>query len=126
MSKVSIVVPFFNCSYIDHALDSLTKQTYTNIEIIVVNDGSTKHTDKILPYLDKIIYIIKENGGTASALNVGIQQATGDYICWLSSDDIYDHHKIAIQLESMKTHNAFLVTQITTPSIIEDESLVRL
>ncbi|GMG76894.1 glycosyltransferase [Priestia aryabhattai] len=107
MSKVSIVVPFFNCSYIDHALDSITKQTYTNIETIVVNDGSTKHTDKILPYLDKITYVSKENGGTASALNTGIQQATGDYICWLSSDDIYDPQKIAIQLESMKTHNAF-------------------
>ncbi|MCM3186884.1 glycosyltransferase [Priestia megaterium] len=105
MSKVSIIVPFFNCPYINHALDSLIKQTYTNIEIIVVNDGSTQHTDKIPPYLDKISYITKENGGTASALNRGIQQATGDYICWLSSDDIYDYQKIAIQLESMQTNN---------------------
>jgi len=106
MSKVSIVVPFYNCPYINQALDSLVNQTYKDIEIIVVNDGSTQHSEKIIPYLDKIKYITKENGGTASALNLGIQHATGDYFCWLSSDDIYYHEKIEVQLTFMKEKNA--------------------
>ncbi|WP_328097470.1 glycosyltransferase family A protein [Peribacillus frigoritolerans] len=79
---MSIIVSFFNCPYIDEALESLMNQTYKNIEIIVVNDGSTIYSDKIIPYLDKIIYIEKGNGGTACALNMGIRNATGDYLCW--------------------------------------------
>src|SRR6478609_1107462 len=106
MLKVSVIVPFFNCPFISHALDSLLNQTYNDIEIIVINDGSTQYKEKIIPYLDKIIYTEKENGGTASALNVGIKLATGDYICWLSSDDIYYPQKIALQLEFMIINNA--------------------
>ncbi|OVE34521.1 glycosyl transferase family 2 [Priestia aryabhattai] len=107
MLKVSVIVPFFNCPFIADALDSLLNQTYNNIEIIVINDGSTQYKEKIIPYLDKIIYIEKENGGTASALNLGIRLATGDYICWLSSDDIFFSKKIALQLEFMKINNSF-------------------
>nr|WP_280157799.1 glycosyltransferase family 2 protein [Priestia aryabhattai]MDH3135502.1 glycosyltransferase family 2 protein [Priestia aryabhattai] len=106
MSQVSIIVPFYNCPYINQALDSLLSQTYKNIEIIVVNDGSTHYSEKIIPYLDKIKYIEKENGGTATALNKGIQHATGDYFCWLSSDDIYSPEKIEIQLAFMKEQKA--------------------
>lgn len=106
MSKVSIVVPFYNCPYIDEALESLMNQTYSNIEIIVVNDGSTKYSDKITPYLDKIIYIEKGNGGTASALNMGIKNATGDYFCWLSSDDIFYPEKTEVQLDFMNKNQA--------------------
>lgn len=106
MSKVSIIVPFYNCSYIDQALKSLVNQTYENIEIIVVNDGSTQHVEKLNPFLGKIKYIEKENGGTASALNTGIKNATGDYFCWLSSDDIFYPEKTNIQLAFMKEKNA--------------------
>ncbi len=106
MSKVSIIVPFYNCPYINQALDSLVNQTYKNIEIIVVNDGSKQYSEKITPYLNKIKYIEKENGGTASALNVGIQHSTGEYICWLSSDDIFYHEKTEVQLAFMKNKNA--------------------
>ena len=104
--KVSIVIPFFNCAYIDQAIESALNQSYTDIEVIVVNDGSTKHTDKIKPYLNKIRYIEKTNGGTASALNTGIRKATGDYFTWLSSDDIYCPGKVAKQLFFMRKENA--------------------
>lgn len=107
MSKVSIVVPFYNCQYINQALDSLVNQTYKDIEIIVVNDGSTLYSEKIIPYLDKIKYIEKENGGTASALNMGIKNATGHYICWLSSDDMFYPEKTEVQLDFMKQNNSF-------------------
>ena len=106
MEKVSVVVPFYNCPYINQALESLVNQTYKDIEIIVVNDGSTQHSEKIIPYLDKIKYIQKENGGTASALNMGIEHATGNYFCWLSSDDIYYPEKTEVQLAFMKEHKA--------------------
>ncbi|OLO26735.1 glycosyl transferase family 2 [Priestia megaterium] len=106
MEKVSVVVPFYNCPYINQALESLVNQTYKDIEIIVVNDGSTQHSEKIIPYLGKIKYIQKENGGTASALNMGIEHATGDYFCWLSSDDIYYPEKTEVQLAFMKEHKA--------------------
>ncbi|MED4003639.1 glycosyltransferase [Priestia aryabhattai] len=106
MEKVSIIVPFYNCPYIDQALESLVKQTYKNIEIIVVDDGSTLHLEKITPYLNQINYIKKENGGTATALNTGIIQATGTYFCWLSSDDIYDRKRIALQLKFMEIKQA--------------------
>jgi len=104
--KVSVIVPFYNCAYIDQALDSLLKQTYSNVEIIVVNDGATEHSDRISPYLHRIIYIEKENGGTASALNVGLRRASGEYICWLSSDDVYPANKIEDQLTFMLKENA--------------------
>jgi glycosyltransferase involved in cell wall biosynthesis len=105
LNKVSIIIPFYNCSYIDKAIESALNQTYKNIEVLVVDDGSTLYKEKVIPYLDKIKYIEKRNGGTASALNVGIQHATGDYFSWLSSDDIYLPHKIDNQVRFMNDNN---------------------
>ncbi|WP_226534551.1 glycosyltransferase family 2 protein [Fictibacillus halophilus] len=106
MEKVSIIIPFFNCSYIGLAIESALNQTYQNIEVIVVDDGSTLYNEKVTPYLSRIKYIRKSNGGTASALNFGIENATGDYFAWLSSDDLFHPFKIEKQLHYMKTVNA--------------------
>lgn len=106
MEKVSIIIPFYNCPYVDQAIESALQQTYPNIEIIIVNDGSTQYTDKVKKYSEKIKYIEKENGGTATALNLGIKHATGDYFSWLSSDDIYHPEKIAKQLSFMRETQA--------------------
>ncbi|MFE0565564.1 glycosyltransferase [Priestia megaterium] len=106
MDKVSIVIPFYNCPYIEHSIESAIQQTYENVEVIVVNDGSTKHVEKIKPYMNQIKYIEKANGGTGSALNAGIRNASGNYFCWLSSDDIFYFDKVKIQLERMKQFNA--------------------
>jgi len=100
--KVSIVIPFYNCSYVDRAIMSALKQTYRNIEIIVVDDGSTMHVEKLRPFMEKILYIRKENGGTATALNEGIKHASGAYFVWLSSDDQLDSSKVEVQLNFMK------------------------
>ncbi|WP_246294563.1 glycosyltransferase [Paenibacillus planticolens] len=105
-SKVSIVIPFYNCAYVTEAIESALSQTYPNIEIIVVNDGSTRHMEKIVPYMNRIVYVEKENGGTASALNVGIRKATGDYFAWLSSDDRFEPNKVARQLAFMQEKGA--------------------
>lgn len=98
--KVSIVIPVFNGEkYIKEAIDSALAQTYKNIEIIVVNDGSTDRTKEIaLSYGDKIKYFYKENGGQSSALNMGIEKMTGEYFSWLSHDDVYYPQKIQEQI----------------------------
>jgi glycosyltransferase involved in cell wall biosynthesis len=106
--KVSIIIPFYNCPYVDQAIQSARSQSYSNIEIIVVDDGSTAHRQLIIPYLDSIRYYYKSNGGTASALNYGISQATGQYFAWLSSDDIYMPDKIERQLQFMLAHHALI------------------
>lgn len=106
MEKVSIIIPFYNCVYIDQAIQSALAQSYENIEVIVVNDGSTKYEEKIKPFLSRIKYYWKSNGGTASALNAGIKAASGEYFCWLSSDDTYEPNKVAKQIEFMKSQHA--------------------
>ncbi|WP_342489231.1 glycosyltransferase [Cytobacillus sp. FSL W7-1323] len=104
MDKVSVVIPFYNCRYIGEAIESLLAQTYGNIEIIVIDDGSTLHLDKLEPYKKQVTYVRKENGGTATALNAGIQIATGKYFCWLSADDSYKPTKIEKQVKYMETY----------------------
>ncbi|MCM3197152.1 glycosyltransferase [Priestia megaterium] len=99
--KVSIIIPFYNCAYVDQAIQSALDQTYQNIEIIVVDDGSTMFTEKIDPFRERIVYLKKENGGTATALNHGIRAAKGEYIAWLSSDDYFLPQKISQQISFM-------------------------
>ncbi len=105
--KVTIVIPFYNCPYVDQAIESALNQSYPNVEVIVVNDGSTQYVEKILPYLERIRYLEKPNGGTASALNMGIRNASGDYFSWLSSDDLYHREKTAKQLAFMQENDAY-------------------
>ncbi len=106
LPKVSVVIPFYNCPYVGLALESVLYQTYPNIEIIVVDDGSTAMVDLLKPYLPYIRYIRKPNGGTASALNAGIKQAAGEYIAWLSADDLFYATKIARQMTFMLKRKA--------------------
>lgn len=99
---VSIIIPVYNGSnYICEAIDSALAQTYENIEIIVVNDGSSdggKTEELILSYGGKVRYISKPNGGVSSALNEGIRQMRGEYFSWLSHDDKYAPEKIERQV----------------------------
>lgn len=103
--KVSIVIPVYNGSnYLADAIDSALAQTYKNLEVIVVNDGSSDNgaTRKVAErYIGRIRYFEKSNGGVASALNFGIAQMKGDYFSWLSHDDLYSPQKIEIQMKSL-------------------------
>ncbi|UHA74493.1 glycosyltransferase [Paenibacillus sp. 481] len=105
---VSIIIPFYNDPFIEQALSSAVQQNYPNIEIVVVDDGSTMHVDKMAPYRDRIHYLGKANGGTASALNHGIKHSAGQYVVWLSSDDLFYPHKITNQLHHMLERNALI------------------
>ena len=104
--KVSIIIPVYNGSnYLKEAIDSAIAQTYKNIEIIVVNDGSNDDgaTEEIAKsYGNKIRYFKKENGGVATALNLGIKKMTGEYFSWLSHDDVYYPEKVEKQISVTK------------------------
>ena len=103
---VSIIIPVYNgANYMREAIDSALIQTYDNCEVLVINDGSTDNneTERIaLSYGERIRYYTKENGGVATALNLGIEKMRGDYFSWLSHDDIYLPDKIAKQILSVK------------------------
>ncbi|MCM3339053.1 glycosyltransferase [Paenibacillus sp. MER TA 81-3] len=105
---VTIIIPFYNDLFVGQALHSALQQTYPQFEIIVVDDGSTQYAERIRPYMDRVHYLGKANGGTASALNHGIKYASGEYIAWLSSDDLFYPDKLVKQLEYMMTWNAYI------------------
>ena len=90
--KVSVVVPIYNVErYLQRCLDSILNQTYSNIEIILVNDGSTDTCPVICNTFKKAhtdtIYVEKENGGLVSAWMAGLEFVSGEYICFVDSDD---------------------------------------
>ena len=90
--KITVIVPVYNVeNYLEKCLDSLINQTYKNLEIIVINDGSTDNSGTICQeYAQKdnrIVYIEKENGGLSEARNVGLDKMTGSYVTFIDSDD---------------------------------------
>ena len=99
--KVSVIIPVYNYEkYIKESVDSCLSQTYKNLEIIVVDDGSTDSTPQILnDYGTQIIYVQQKNMGAAVALNNGIKMSTGELVCWLSADDVFLPDKIRLQVE---------------------------
>ena len=114
-SKVSIIVPVYNVEqYIERCLNSIVSQTYANLEIILVDDGSTDSSGNICKkYSEKdkrIKYIYQENKGLSGARNAGIDNSTGDYLCFIDSDDwverdylmsamkIFDNDKVDIAI----------------------------
>jgi hypothetical protein len=107
--KVSIVIPAYNASnYLEESINSALEQTYQNIEVIVINDGSNDNgkTSKIAQrYKSRIKYYGKENGGSSSALNYGIREMTGEWFSWLSHDDLYAPNKIEKQVELISSIN---------------------
>jgi glycosyltransferase involved in cell wall biosynthesis len=101
--KVTIVIPVYNGGdYFELALQSALAQTYQNVEIVVVNDGSTDggKTDAVAKkYLPKIKYIHQQNKGVGGALNAALQAMSGDFFAWLSHDDLFVPEKIAAQID---------------------------
>ncbi len=105
--NVSIIIPVFNGSnFLKEAIDSALGQTYSNLEIIVVNDGSTdngKSEEIALSYGNRIRYLSKTNGGVSSALNFALENSTGEWFSWLSHDDLYYPEKIEKQIAFLNT-----------------------
>ena len=95
MEKISIIVPVYNVElYLEKCIESIINQTYTNIEIILVDDGATDSSGNICDLYSKkdsrIKVIHKRNGGLSDARNVGIEKAVGQYLMFVDSDDYID------------------------------------
>lgn len=88
---VSVIIPLYNCDrYIEEAITSIFNQTYPNYEIVIVDDGSTDNSRKVLePYCDRIRYIYQENQGVSTARNHAIKEAKGELVAFLDADDFF-------------------------------------
>ena len=97
--KISVIVPTYNRAYqLKETLCSVLTQTYQDFELIVVDDGSIDDTSKVVQEFPRVKYLaLKENYGVSIARNEGLASAKGKYICFLDSDDLWDHKKLKIQ-----------------------------
>lgn len=109
MDLVSVVMPVYNCEdFLDETIKSVLKQSYTNWELIIVDDGSTDNSEMIIKsYLsEKIKYFkLDENSGAALARNKAIEEASGTYIAFLDSDDLWHRYKLEKQINFMIKNN---------------------
>lgn len=103
---VSVVIPAYNSErWIEETLKSVLNQTYPNIEVIVVDDGSTDNTFSIVDkFKNRVKYLQKKNGGSASARNMGIRKSVGEWIALLDADDLWITDKIQTQMDYLKNH----------------------
>ena len=133
MPKVSVIVPIYNVEkYLEKCLDSLVNQTLKDIEIILVNDGSTDNSGQIAKkyankYKDKIIYLEKENGGLSDARNYGLEYAKGDYISFVDSDDYISKNLYSELVKYMEKDYdmikfGILIVDLKNNKIIENKS----
>ncbi len=111
MKKVSVIVPVYNTEkYLKECLNSILSQSYSDFEIIVVNDGSTDNSFSIISEFSKndnrIKVVDKPNGGLSSARNEGLKIATGDYIMFVDSDDTILKDALKIAVKSIEKSNA--------------------
>ena len=109
--KITVIVPVYNVEhYLSKCLDSILKQTYQNLEIIVVNDGSTDNSGGICQeYAQKdnrIVYIEKENGGLSDARNTGLDRMTGSYVTFVDSDDWIEQDYVEVLYNKLTEHQA--------------------
>lgn len=122
--KISIIIPVYNVeNYLKQCVDSVVKQTYKNLEIILVNDGSTDNSGKICDEYtlkdSRIKVIHKENGGISSARNVAIDIAEGKYITFVDSDDDVEPDYIAYLYNILKVFNCKM--SVCSHNIIKNE-----
>ena len=114
MRKVSIIIPVYNAEkYLSECINSIIYQSYNNLEIILVNDGSTDNSIYICrQYANKdnrIIVIDSDNYGVSYARNIGIERATGKYIVFIDSDDMIEKDYIGILVTEMEEKNLDMV-----------------
>jgi glycosyltransferase involved in cell wall biosynthesis len=102
MAKVSLVIPTFNCAqYIATAVESALAQTYKDIEVIIVDDGSKDNTHEIIKDYENaglLKYIFQENKGLPGARNTGILKSTGEFLAFLDADDELDRRMVSMCL----------------------------
>ena len=109
--KISVIIPAYNIAeYLPRCLDSIIDQTYKNLEIIVISDGSTDKTNDIIKEYEKkdsrIVAVLKENSGVSDTRNKGLDIATGDYIGFVDGDDYIEPEMYEVLLNNALENNA--------------------
>jgi glycosyltransferase involved in cell wall biosynthesis len=106
LPNVSVIIPTYNrASMVIEAVESVLNQTYKDIELIVVDDGSTDNTEDVLrPYFGRITYIKQENRGNAAARNMGLKEAKGELIAFNDSDDLWVEDKLEKEVRYLEEH----------------------
>ena len=112
--KVSVIVPVYNVNqYLEECVNSIIAQSYRNIEIILVDDGSTDDSSKMCDSFkkidDRIIVIHKKNGGLSDARNAGLEIMTGDYVTFVDSDDYLSKESIALLIKAVDINSSDMV-----------------
>ena len=109
---ISVIIPTYNRAHlIKRSAQSVLNQTYKNLELIIVDDGSTDNTKEIIDSIkdERIVYIKQENQGVSAARNTGVEKAKGKYIAFQDSDDVWHLDKLEKQLLAIQKNNADLV-----------------
>ena len=129
MPTVSVVIPAYNAArYVEAAVDSVLGQTFRDVEVLVVDDGSTDGTGAVLSRYGKAIrYLRQENSGVSAARNRGIQESTGRYVGFLDADDTWFPEKLDQQIAALETsgqHRAcysahVICTEALTPLAVQ-------
>ena len=111
--KVSVIIPTYNRGEVlDQAVKSVLAQTYKNYELIVVDDGSTDNTSRILrKFGNKIRYFSKLHGGVSSSRNFGLEKSEGSWVAFLDSDDYWLPEKLERQIQYVQEHQNILIVQ---------------
>jgi len=106
MPRVSVIIPTFNCArFLDRAFRTVFAQTYKDYEIIVVDDGSTDETQHVIAqYEAKVHYLYQLNRGPASARNLALSAASGEFVAYLDADDMWYPHKLERQVAFLDAH----------------------
>ncbi len=111
-AKLSVLMPAYNAgNYISEAIDSILKQSFTDFEFIIVNDGSTDNTKEMIESFSdpRIILLNQENKGIATALNAGLSKAKAPYIARFDADDVCFPHRLEQQYDFLNTHPGYIV-----------------
>jgi glycosyltransferase involved in cell wall biosynthesis len=103
---VSVIIPTYNRGHcLSESIDSVLSQEYRQIELIVVDDGSTDETcELVAKYPDLVYHRLEKNSGVSHARNLGVELARGELICFLDSDDLWQKNKLKIQVDWMQAH----------------------
>lgn len=125
MPRVSVIIPTFNCvAFLGSAIDSVLAQTYTDYEIIVVDDGSTDGTREcIAKYGARVKYFHQSNQGVSAARNLALDHATGEFIAYLDADDIWCPGKLEAQVGYLDSHQECGLVH-TEVSVIDEDSRI--
>ena len=129
MPRVSVIIPSYNTrpQWLQESIQSVLAQTYTDFEVILVDDGSTESLSSLVSVSDeRVRYVRQENKGPAAARNHGIRLALGQYLAFLDSDDVFLPTKLEKQVAAMELHPDVLLSHTSYQRMTADGTPVRL